>query len=182
MGYYDLDLSNRRQYDLWWRIEQVDEYMHRRSGKDLDIVGYLLGYHCPDDEDANQCRQDLAQVAYAFLGDAGRERFLLASRDVDWGDDRPLKRSLRDVGDSARQKAFAALYSHNVDFDASINAYRVYNNGRVFDKETCEGFDSLIDDGYVEIDYKYEFNQGVCYRVDITSPGIEFKYECGLAA
>lgn len=177
MGYYDLDLSSRRQYDLWWRMEQVGEYMHRRGYGEHDIIGDLLEYRCPRDEDAVQYRRDLAQVAYAFLGDTGRDRFMVGSRDVDWGDDEPLKRSLRSVGDSARQKAFAALYSHNVDFDASINAYREYNNGKVFDRETCEGFDSLIDDGYVEIDYKYEHNQGVCYRVEITRAGITYKYE-----
>lgn len=176
MGYYDLDLSRRRQYDVWWRIEELDEYYRRRGLGDLDIVGYLLEYRCPAEEDADEFRADLAQLAYAFLGDTGRTRFLTGSRDIDWGDDGPLKRSLRDVGDSARQKAFAALYSHNVDFDASISAYRVYNNGKVFDKETCEGFDSLIDDGLVEVDYKYEFNQGVCYRVDITKAGIDYKY------
>lgn len=176
MGYYDIDQSRRRQYDLWWRIEELDEYCRRRSSKDLDIVGYLLDCRCPSEENQDEFRADLAQVAYAFLGDAGRDRFYVGSRDIDWGDDEPLTRSLSNVGDRARQKAFAALYSYNVDFDASINAYREYGNGKVFDKQTCEGFDALLDEGLVEIDYKYEYNQGVCYRVNITRAGIEREY------
>jgi hypothetical protein len=177
MGYHDIDQSNRRQYDIWWRMEEVQAYYGRKGCGELDIVKQLLGYHCPDDEDEQQYRQDLAQIAYAFLGQAGRDRFLLASRDVDWGDDEPLKRSLRSVGDRARQKAFAALYSHNVVYDASADAFRVYDGrGRIFDRETQQGFNSLIDDGYVEIDYKYEYNQGVCYRVDTTRAGIEYKH------
>lgn len=176
MSYYDLDLSNRRQYDTWWRIEELQAYHDRKGYGELDVIGYLLEHRATGDVDANQLRQDLGQVAYAFAGAAGRDRFFLGSRDIDWGDDESLQRSLGNVGDSARQKAFAALYSHNVDFDASINAYRVYNNGKVFDKETCQGFDSLIDVGFVEIDYKYDYNQGVCYRVDITRAGITYKH------
>jgi len=177
MGYYDIDQSNRRQYDIWWRIEEVGEYYHRRGLGDLDIVKYLLGYHCPADEDATQYRKDLTQVAFAFGGAAARDRFVTASRDVDWGDDEPLQRSLGSVSNRAEQKAFAALYSHNVVFDASADAFRVYDDkGKIFDKETQKGFDSLVDGGYVEIDYKYEHNQGVCYRVDMTREGIEYKY------
>lgn len=176
MGYYDLDPSNRRQYDTWWRIEKLENYRSRKGLGDLDVVGYLLGCRCPADEDAGQFRQDLGQVAYAFEGDRGRDRFFVGSRDVDWGDDEPIRRSLGHVGDSERAKAFRVLDLYNVDFDASINAYREYNNGKTFDKETCRGFDALVDDGYVEIDYKYEHNWGVCYRVAITSAGIDYKY------
>lgn len=176
MSYYDIDQSNRRQYDLWWRMEELDEYYRRRSLGDLDIIGRLLEYRCPRDEDAEQYRQDLAQVAFAFLGKTGRDRFIAGSRTVDWADEGPAPRSSPRADGSSRGRAFAMLDHYNVDFDASINAYRAYNNGRIFDKQVCEGFDSLIDDGYVEIDYKYEHNLGVCYRVDITSAGIAHKY------
>lgn len=176
MGYYDLDLSNRRQYDLWWRIEQLDEYGRRCYDTSLDVVGYLLECRCPDDENPAQFRKDLAQVAYAFGGDAARDRFVVGSRTVDWGDDSPAQRPRVFASSSACQKAFAALNRHNVVFDASQNAYRP-QYGRPFDRTTCSGFDALIGDGYVEIDYKYEHNQGVAYRVDITREGIEAMYD-----
>jgi hypothetical protein len=176
MSYYDIDQSNRRQYDLWWRMEELDAYYQRKGYGDLDIVGRLLEHRCPEDEDREQYRQDLAQVAFAFLGAPGRDRFLTGSRDLNWGDDQLLPRSSGSAGSANQQKAFAALYSHNVVFDASIDAYRVYNEGRIFDKQTCAAFDAMVDEGLVEIDYKYEHNVGVTYRVDITRAGIERKY------
>lgn len=80
MSYSDIDQSNKAQYDLWWRIEELDDYSRRRGQGDLDIVKYLLGL--PDTHPASP--EDRTQVAYAFLGDAGRERFMTGSRSLNW--------------------------------------------------------------------------------------------------
>jgi hypothetical protein len=81
-----------------------------------------------------------------------------------------------DSDETSRRKAFEILDEHNIVFDASIGAYRVYNDGKVFDKEICAAFDAMRDEGLVEIDYKDKYAVGVTYRVDITVAGIAYKY------
>jgi hypothetical protein len=80
MGYDDVDQSNEKQYALWWRIEELDEYSRRRTGKDLDIVKYLLDL--PDTHPATA--EDCAQVAFAFGGQEARDRFRVGARGLQW--------------------------------------------------------------------------------------------------